>query len=224
LFYGRKVNGSGTTAWVNFLTSGNYTTYPAVNISGGVANQIHYQTAVNTTNFIAAPTTASTFLQWNGSAFTWASAGAVTITNDTTTNSTFYPSMTSATSGSMSTATVSNSKLYFNPSTGTLNSTVYNSLSDESVKTNISIISDSLSIIDKINGVEFTWKDNDKPSAGVIAQQLEAILPALVDTDSNGLKSVNYSGIIGYLIEAIKELNLNIKELTEQIILIKQEN
>jgi hypothetical protein len=76
LFYGRKVNGSGTTAWVNFLTSGNYTTYPAVNISGGVANQIHYQTAVNTTNFIAAPTTASTFLQWNGSSFTWASATA----------------------------------------------------------------------------------------------------------------------------------------------------
>jgi hypothetical protein len=81
LFYGRKVNGSGTTAWVNFLTSGNYTTYPAVNISGGVANQIHYQTAANTTNFIAAPTTASTFLQWNGSAFTWASAEVTVATS-----------------------------------------------------------------------------------------------------------------------------------------------
>jgi hypothetical protein len=145
-------------------------------------------------------------------------AGGATITNDTTTNATYYPSMTSATSGSMSTATVSNSKLYFNPSTGTLSSTIFDSLSDESVKDNISIISDSLSIINQLNGVEFTWKDNDKPSAGVIAQQLESVLPALVDTNSDtGLKSVNYSGIIGYLIEGIKELNSEIVELKKMI-------
>ena len=144
-------------------------------------------------------------------------AGGATITNDTTTNATYYPSMASGTSGSMSTAYVSNSKLYFNPSTGTLSSTIFDSLSDESVKDNISIISDSLSIINQLNGVEFTWKDNDKPSAGVIAQQLESVLPALVDTnDDTGLKSVNYSGIIGYLIEGIKELNSEILELKKK--------
>jgi hypothetical protein len=187
-------------------------------ITGGAANQIHYQTGSSTTSFIAAPTTASTFLQWNGSAFAWAtvSAGA-TLADDTTTNASYYLGMSTTTSGSWTAAKVSSTKLYFNPSTGTLNSTIYNSLSDESVKTNISVISDSLSIIDKINGVEFNWIDNNKPSAGVIAQQLETVLPALVDTSESGLKSVNYLGIIGYLIEAIKELNSEINELKTMI-------
>jgi len=71
----RKGIDSTWNTWYTILHSGNLSSYPAVNISGGVANQIHYQTAVNTTNFIASPTIASTFLQWNGSAFTWASAG-----------------------------------------------------------------------------------------------------------------------------------------------------
>ena len=47
----------------------------ATNVAGGVANQVHYQTGVGATGFIAAPTVASTFLQWNGSAFAWATAG-----------------------------------------------------------------------------------------------------------------------------------------------------
>ena len=46
----------------------------ATNIAGGLANQIHYQTAAGTTSFIAAPTVASTSLTWNGTAFTWATA------------------------------------------------------------------------------------------------------------------------------------------------------
>jgi hypothetical protein len=50
--------------------SGNAAT--ATNQAGGAANQIQYNTAANTSSFIAAPTTASTYLQWNGSAFTWA--------------------------------------------------------------------------------------------------------------------------------------------------------
>lgn len=47
----------------------------ATNISGGLANKIPYQTAPGTTSFITAPTTASTFLEWNGTSFTWAAAG-----------------------------------------------------------------------------------------------------------------------------------------------------
>jgi hypothetical protein len=136
-----------------------------------------------------------------------------TITNDTTTNASYYVGMASVTSGSWTTAYVSNTKLYFNPSTGTLYSTIFQSLSDESVKENITQISDGLSTVAQLNGVEFTWKDNGLPSAGVIAQQLEQILPALVTTDTAGLKSVNYSGIIGYLIEAVKELSAKVKQL-----------
>jgi hypothetical protein len=46
----------------------------ATNLADGTANQIPYQQATGDTGFVAAPTTASTYLQWNGSAFTWASS------------------------------------------------------------------------------------------------------------------------------------------------------
>jgi hypothetical protein len=58
--------GSATTAT---------TATTATNIAGGTANQIPYNTGAGATSFIVAPTVASTFLQWDGTAFTWAAAG-----------------------------------------------------------------------------------------------------------------------------------------------------
>ena len=68
-----------------------------------------------------------------------------------------------------------------------------------------------MNTIEKLRGVKFNWKESGKPSIGVIAQELEEILPELVNGDEN--KTVNYSGIIGVLIEAIKELNKKIDSL-----------
>jgi len=81
-----------------------------------------------------------------------------------------------------------------------------NSLSDSSLKENVSVIDNALDKIIKIDGVNFNWKSSGKESMGVIAQEVEKILPQLVD-ESDNLKSVNYNGLIGLLIEAIKELN-----------------
>jgi len=50
----------------------------ATNIAGGGANQLHYQTAANTTSFVSAPVSASTFLQWNGTAFAWSTVATAT--------------------------------------------------------------------------------------------------------------------------------------------------
>ena len=80
------------------------------------------------------------------------------------------------------------------------------SSSDERVKTNILNITDAMDIISQLQGVTFTYKNSGKPSAGLIAQDLEKVLPDLVSTDENGMKAVNYLGLIAYLIEAIKEL------------------
>jgi hypothetical protein len=102
---------------------------------------------------------------------------------------------------------VASTKLYFNPSTGTLSSTAFNSLSDKSKKTNVIPILDAVNTVAKLNGVEFDWIEDGNKSSGVIAQQLETVLPHLVTTNADdGIKSVNYAGIIGYLIEANKEL------------------
>lgn len=139
-------------------------------------------------------------------------SGNVTIVSSTA-NVTVYPILTPNTSGTINTANVSSAKLYFNADTGTLSATTFNSLSDETQKYNVSVIAGASDTVSQLQGVEFTWVDNGNKSSGVIAQELEKILPHLVDTSPEGLKTVNYSGIIAYLIEAIKDMDNRIKVL-----------
>jgi hypothetical protein len=87
----------------------------------------------------------------------------------------------------------------------------FNSTSDFNLKENITTVSDAVSIVNDLRGVRFEWKRDHKPSYGVIAQELEQVLPELVtDTDP---KTVNYNGIIGVLIEAVKELSAEVEQL-----------
>lgn len=136
-----------------------------------------------------------------------AGSAGLTLSDDVLSDLTLYPLFSSITSGALTTSNVSSSKLTFNPSTGNFSSTIFTALSDESQKTNITPVSNALEIISKLKPVNFNWKDNNKLSIGLIAQQLEDVLPELVETDiSSGLKSVNYNGLIGVLIAAIQEL------------------
>lgn len=141
--------------------------------------------------------------------------GGATLSNDTSTNSNaFYPAMAyNSTSGAWTTAYLSSSKFYFNPSTGTLNATIFNSLSDENQKTSIVPITNALATVNQLSGFEFDWLEGGDHSAGVIAQKLEKTLPFLVKTAENGEKSVNYSGLIAYLIESVKELSSEVDRL-----------
>lgn len=94
---------------------------------------------------------------------------------------------------------------------GTITATDFNSTSDQNLKENIKTIENPLEIIDSLRGVSFDWKETGKSSYGVIAQELEEILPELV---KNGeVKSVNYNGLIGILIEAVKDLKNEIEDL-----------
>lgn len=138
------------------------------------------------------------------------------IADDTSTNTDFYPAMSATTTGRLTTATISSTKLYFNPSTGVLSATNFNTLSDKKYKTNIKVIPNALEKINMINGVTFNWLDNNLPSAGIIAQELEVIAPELVSTSEEGKKTVNYNGIIGYLVNSIKELTSEIESLKKQ--------
>lgn len=84
--------------------------------------------------------------------------------------------------------------------------------SDESLKKDVSTIEGALDKTKALRGVEFTRIADEKRSIGVIAQELETILPELVLTDSEGIKSVNYAQITGLLIEAVKELSAKVDE------------
>lgn len=142
-------------------------------------------------------------------------AGGGTIANDTTTASDlFYPTMAyNATSGIFSQVKVSSSKLYFNPSTGQLNSTNFNSLSDASEKRDIQVINNALELVKQMEGVFFNWKDTGLPGTGVIADNMLKILPEVVSVSDTGKKSVAYGNLVGVLIEAIKDLSAKVDNL-----------
>jgi hypothetical protein len=97
--------------------------------------------------------------------------------------------------------------------------------SDERLKTNISSITDAVSKVSVLNGVTFDWNETalelnphrTKREAGVIAQQVEKVLPEVVIARDNGYKAVDYEKLVPLLIEAIKELNDRIKKLESDI-------
>ena len=90
------------------------------------------------------------------------------------------------------------------------------STSDRRMKEDVQKVENGLALIEALEGVTFRWKNTPNKSIGVIAQDLEEVLPVLVFTNEDGQKSVNYDGIIGVLIEAVKELNAKIKMLEEK--------
>lgn len=91
--------------------------------------------------------------------------------------------------------------------------------SDKRLKDNIETIKSPLEKLDKINGVEFDWipkegiHENEGHDIGVIAQEVEKVIPEIVQTRDNGYKAVKYEKIVPLLIESIKELKAEIEEL-----------
>ena len=89
--------------------------------------------------------------------------------------------------------------------------------SDKRLKDNIIPISNPIEKIKSIGGYEFDWNDNQSTyeghDIGVIAQEIEDVLPELVTTRNTGYKAVKYEKIIALLIEAIKEQQKQIDEL-----------
>jgi hypothetical protein len=102
---------------------------------------------------------------------------------------------------------------------GIITATDFNSTSDINLKENIRPIQNPIEKVMQLNGVSFDWKATQEPSIGVIAQELEEVFPELVKTGEN--KTVNYNGLIGVLIEAIKEQQKQIENLKEKIQLLK---
>ena len=96
--------------------------------------------------------------------------------------------------------------------------------SDISLKENINVIPNALNKLMNIRGVSFDWNQSyiderggedgyfvRRKDVGIIAQEVEKILPEVVATRDNGIKAVKYEKLIALLIEAIKELNTKIE-------------
>lgn len=101
--------------------------------------------------------------------------------------------------------------------TGDMTANNFTASSDINLKENIEVVSDANEILNQLRGVKFTWKKNNEKSVGVIAQEVENVLPELVSSREDKTKTVNYNGLIGVLIEAAKEQQKQIEELKQEI-------
>ena len=100
--------------------------------------------------------------------------------------------------------------------TGDIAAANFNSTSDINLKENIRQVESASELVSKLEGVHFSWKETGKETIGVIAQQIEEHLPQLVQTGDTH-KTVNYNGLIGVLIEAVKEQGAQIAALQAEI-------
>ena len=96
---------------------------------------------------------------------------------------------------------------------GSAQATEFNSTSDEKHKQNIVSLENPLEKVLQLEGRNYQWKKiPDKTKAGLIAQEVEGIIPELVLTN-NDEKSLDYNGLIPYLVECIKSQQKQIDEL-----------
>jgi hypothetical protein len=108
--------------------------------------------------------------------------------------------------------------------TGTIQATddiIAYASSDERLKNNIQPIKNPIEKINSISGNSFSWNEEKQDiykgkDYGVIAQEIEKVLPELVTTKENGYKAVKYDKLVSLLIEGIKELSSEIRELKEK--------
>ncbi len=107
----------------------------------------------------------------------------------------------------------------------------YGSSSDERLKTNILPISNAIEKILMINGYTYNWnqlaaeikqKDTKVREAGLLAQELEKVLPEVVATNEEGYKGIHYDKVVALLVEGIKDQQRQIEELKSEIAALKK--
>jgi|TARA_R110000823_G_scaffold303293_1_gene424635 hypothetical protein len=178
-------------------------------------------------------------LQTNGSgAMTWATP-FITLSDQTSSSTTHYPMMSTSTSGKITANNVSSSKLTFTPNNGRLTATIiatgnaaitggsitgtsisgstgsFSTLTETSsiiLKDNVNPIVNALQKVLMLDGVNYNRKETGKFEAGLIAEEVEKIVPELVDNNGE-FKSVQYTRITAYLIESIKSLKQELDDL-----------
>ena len=231
-------NNSGEGATPTIGLTNNSTTIGTTAISlGSSSTTLAGLTSVTSTGFTGALTgnasTATTLqtaraingVNFDGSAAITVTAAAGTLSGATLAAGVTASSLTSV--GTLTTLTVSGAT-----ATGAL--TVTGAItatgditafftSDKRHKNNIQTIPNALEKVTKLNGVTWEWNDDvnevtkSTPKTGLIAQEVQEVLPEVVKTRDDGFLALDYSKMMGLLVEAIKEQQIQIEELKAQI-------
>jgi hypothetical protein len=128
-----------------------------------------------------------------------------------------FADTTASTTGNYGLLQDSTATFTYNPSTNVLEAGTFNTTSDVSLKENIHTFENAIDVVAGLRGVRFTWKKNGIKTVGLIAQEVEKVLPELVGENvDTGIKSVSYANMVAVLIEAVKELKAEIEELKKR--------
>lgn len=100
-----------------------------------------------------------------------------------------------------------------NVSANVITANDFNSLSDINLKENVNTLTHSIDIVNSLNPVSFVWKDSQKKAYGLIAQEVQEILPDIVSKDDRGNLTVAYTQIISMLIQTVQQQQKDIDEL-----------
>ena len=97
----------------------------------------------------------------------------------------------------------------------------FNTTSDASLKENIEPILDGLSVINKLKPVSFDWKESGQKAYGLIAQEVEEVVPEIIHTSESNVKSIGYSQLISFLIKSVQQQESIIADLNQRIQLLE---
>ena len=227
-------NNSGEGATPTIGLTNNSTTIGTTAIAlGASSTTLAGLTSVSSTGFTGALTgnasTATTLatarningVSFNGSADITVTAAAGTLSGATLSSGVTASSLTSVgtlTSLTVSGATATGALTVTGAVTATGDITAFFT-SDKRHKNNIQTIPNALEKVTKLNGVTWEWNDDvnevtkSTPKTGLIAQEVQEVLPEVVKTRDDGFLALDYSKMMGLLVEAIKEQQLQIEQL-----------
>lgn len=229
---GFRGNGSNITGIVTTIVAGTGVTISQV--SGTVTiNSTASGSGISTTDILnvagvnaTGVVTATSFDgDLTGNADTSTNASRISIASGG--NSVQYPLFAQAYGASSQNRVYNDQHLQYNQVTNTLildnitasgviTATDFNSSSDIALKENVEVIDNPLDKLTELRGVTFDWKSSKKSGVGVVAQDVERVLPQAVG-GSQDQKTVNYNAIIGLLVESVKQQQKEIEELRKRL-------
>lgn len=216
-----SVDFQGTAYFNSAVAVGTTTVLGAVSINGGVGFSGGYSTLSVSTGISTIPTTINSGFSLGtlqifsgGLSATSARGGQIDFVGGASTDT--YPGQLLFRTG-IGTNGTSQPITARLDTAGVMYANTFTSTSDERKKENIETIEDASTILNELRGVRFNWKETGKPSVGVIAQEVEKVLPEAVESDADGMKSVSYDMLIGVLIETVKEQQRRIDALEAKL-------
>lgn len=205
------LDGSGTANNVNIelIAGGSGSGTDQINVQGAGATTVEWDETnqrITITSTDTQPANGTLTMNVSGNGL----SGSQTFTANQSSAATFTVTSNATSANTASTIVFRDASGNF--TAGTITATDFNSTSDARLKKNVQGLN-GMDMLSMVNPVQFNWKDSEKKSYGVIAQELEQILPELVGEREDGMKSVHYIPLIAMLVDAVKTLDARVKEL-----------